>query len=94
LKKESPAGLLYRQGFSEAEGTRTLNLRIDSPMLKTPKDRTNIDLQKEQKNLGQLFGQYLHHYPELKEIIDSWGTLPDNIKRAIITLTDTSTDKQ
>jgi hypothetical protein len=32
-KKESLAGVLHRQGFSEAEGTRTLNLRIDSPML-------------------------------------------------------------
>jgi hypothetical protein len=32
-KKESLAGVLYRQGFSEAEGARTLNLRIDSPTL-------------------------------------------------------------
>ena len=76
------------------EGTRTLNLRIDSPVLGTPKHTNDKGLEHSEKTLytdlrqsdseGQIITITLPK--ELAEIVTHWHNLPENIKQTILTL--------
>jgi len=87
LKRKPRKSLTYKALLNEAEGTRTLNLRIDSPDAKTPKDR-------EAKNLGlpekvvytNLSQDNSEISKELAKIIDAWPSIPEHVKQTIRTL--------
>ena len=94
-KKKNPCKPLTHKGLTrEAEGTRTLNLRIDSPALGTLKHTNDKDLEHSEKTLytdlrqsdseGQIITITLPK--ELAEIVSRWHNLPENIKKTIFTL--------
>jgi len=81
------------------EGTRTLNLRIDSPSVEVDKYLNSNDLQqnekdaykpayKDNRNTLSLDGTPLPN--ELSEIIFCWSELPDKIKQAIYNIVKVS----
>ena len=77
------------------EGTRTLNLRIDRPILQNDKSLENNNLQQGEK--GSYKPAYKQEFEgcslpeELEQIIERWHDLPDHIKQAICTLVRGST---
>ena len=100
---KNPCKLLTYKGLCiEAEGTRTLNLRIDSPMKQCSKGSKDKDLAESDNTAYK--PAYKDHSKgtskqgnlcptELQEIINCWDELPEHVRQTIQMLVDAAGEK-
>ncbi len=70
--------------ISEAEGARTLNLRIDSPMPENPKSLPNTPLTENLKNdLASCLALLNAEQPDLAAVVRAWPGLSADVKAKI-----------
>ena len=88
------SAIVTDKAANEAKGVRTLNLRIDSPI--EPNDNSLNDKKLESTDSGPYTPAYKNSSQakkdrlDLTSIVDSWPTLPENIKAAIEALIQTN----
>jgi hypothetical protein len=90
-KKQEPQLLAALSlAFSEGDGTRTRNHRIDSPLTPLPTSVSDNDLRQQPPPLTGPLLPDAGTDPDLARVVTAWPDLPPHVRAAVLALVQTS----
>ncbi len=92
--KTSPGNIFENvsPAFSESDGTRTRNYRIDSPLQSAENAEKTMSCKSSAAHGAAVDFDGAHHDTDLQLLIERWPILPESIKAALLAIVHSVVD--